>query len=185
MSSKKHRALFLDRDGVINIDHGYVHRREDFHFIHGIFELILEANRLGYLVVVVTNQAGIGRGYYTEDDFHALTNWMREVFDQRGAHIDAVYFCPDHPEHGIGKYRRESSFRKPNPGMMIQASQDLDIDLSKSLMVGDKVSDMQAARAAGIPLCISIGQDGHSHFSVPVSCLQDVLALMQNQALVH
>lgn len=151
-------ALFLDRDGVINIDHGYVHRVEDFEFIPGIFELVALANRLGYLVIVVTNQAGIGRGYYTEDDFHKLTRWMKTEFLSRGAHIDDVYFSPFHPEHGLGGYCKESDCRKPRPGMLLQAQKDYDIDLGRSLLVGDKPSDMEAGRAAGVSTLIQLAE---------------------------
>jgi D-glycero-D-manno-heptose 1,7-bisphosphate phosphatase len=144
------RALFLDRDGVINVDHGYVHRPEEFEFVGGIFELVAAANRAGYLVVVVTNQAGIGRGYYSEAQFHELTHWMRDRFAEHGGQIDGVYFCPYHPEHGIGEYRRESEFRKPAPGMLLQAQSELGIDMGQSIFIGDKPSDMAAGRAAGV-----------------------------------
>lgn len=143
-------ALFLDRDGVINVDHGYVYRREDFHFTRGIFDLVRIANERNYLVVVVTNQAGIGRGYYTEKQFHALTDWMRTCFIARNARIDSVYFCPFHPEHGVEEYKRESRFRKPNPGMLLQAAREWKISLGTSVLVGDKISDMAAAASAGI-----------------------------------
>lgn len=143
-------ALFLDRDGVINLDHGYVHKSENFQFIDGIFELVAAANRAGYLVVVVTNQAGIGRGYYSESQFHELSQWMRSRFAEHGGQIDGVYFCPYHSEHGIGEYRRESEFRKPAPGMLLQAQSELGIDMEQSILIGDKLSDMAAGRAAGV-----------------------------------
>lgn len=145
-------ALFLDRDGVINVDHGYVHRIEDFEFVPGIFALCRTARSLGYKLVVVTNQAGIGRGLYTEDDFHRLTAWMRERFEEEGAPIDAVYFCPTHPAAAIERYRVESEMRKPGPGMLLQAARELGIDLTRSVMVGDTQSDMAAALGAGVPL---------------------------------
>jgi D-glycero-D-manno-heptose 1,7-bisphosphate phosphatase len=147
-------ALFLDRDGVINVDYGYVHTPENFHFIEGIFELVAAANRAGYLVVVVTNQAGIGRGYYSEEQFHELTHWMRRRFAEYGGQIDALYFCPYHPEHGIGEYRRESEFRKPAPGMLLQAKRELGIDMGKSIFIGDKQSDMKAGRSAGVGILL-------------------------------
>ena len=143
-------ALFLDRDGVINIDHAYVCKPENFKFVDGIFELCRAANRLGYLIFVVTNQAGIGRGYYTEQDFLKLTEWMCGVFKGQGIVIDKVYFCPSHPEHGVGKYKVDSSFRKPEPGMILQAAEEFDVDLARSVVVGDKVSDIQAGIAAGV-----------------------------------
>jgi D-glycero-D-manno-heptose 1,7-bisphosphate phosphatase len=144
------KALFLDRDGVINIDHGYVHKPEDFEFVQGIFDLVRVAKTKGYKVIVVTNQAGIGRSYYTEEQFQALTDWMCDQFKRNGGCIDAVYFCPFHPEHGVGNYKRESECRKPAPGMLLQAQKEHDIDLEASIFVGDKPSDMAAGQAAGV-----------------------------------
>ena len=184
MNESKKAALFLDRDGVINIDHGYVFRPIDFHFIEGIFELVAVANRLGYLVVVVTNQAGIGRGYYSEADFHTLTDWMREQFARQGAQIDAVYFSPNHPEHGIGNYRHESVFRKPGPGMFFQAAEELGIDLSSSIMVGDKLSDMLAAEAAGVLHRFLVGVTSPIIGVVEVEQLAEVKAFLQKTAFV-
>lgn len=153
-------ALFLDRDGVINVDTGYVHSREGCVFMDGIFELAGAARAAGYLVVVVTNQAGIGRGYFTEAQFHSLMDWMREQFRQRGSGLDAVYYCPDHPVHGIGKYRRNTDMRKPGPGMFLLAARELDIDLARSIMVGDAPTDMAAARAAGVGTLLFLGTCG-------------------------
>ena len=146
----RRQALFLDRDGVINVDYGYVYKPEDFQFIEGIFQLVSAANRGGYLVIVITNQAGIGRGYYSEKDFHRLTNWMNMQFALRKARIDEVYFCPFHPKHGVGKYRQESDCRKPAPGMLLQAQKDHGLDLKRSIFVGDKPSDMDAGKRAGV-----------------------------------
>lgn len=143
-------ALFLDRDGVINHDSGYTFKAENFKFIDGIFELCRSAKRAGYYIVVITNQAGIGRGYYSEEDFRVLTEWMTDVFDNNGVKIDKVYFCPFHPEFGIGEYKMESPFRKPNPGMILQATQELKINLAESLLVGDKDSDIEAGINAGV-----------------------------------
>lgn len=144
------RALFLDRDGVINVEKDYVHRIEDFEFVEGIFALGREAVARGYAPVVVTNQSGIGRGYYSEADFQALTAWMKEEFAREGVAVAAVYHCPYHPESGVGEYRVDSFDRKPNPGMILRAARDLDLDLASSMLVGDRVSDMQAAAAAGV-----------------------------------
>jgi D-glycero-D-manno-heptose 1,7-bisphosphate phosphatase len=143
-------ALFLDRDGVINVDHAYVHRREDFDFVDGIFELCRLARQRGYLIFVVTNQAGIGRGKYTEQDFHALTEWMCGVFKAEGAPIDKVYFCPYHAEHGVGAYKIDSPFRKPNPGMILQAAAEYGVNLAGSVLLGDNETDVQAGVAAGV-----------------------------------
>lgn len=153
----KNPALFLDRDGVINVDHGYVHTPEEFEFVEGIFELVAAAKRAGYLVIIVTNQAGIGRGYYSETQFHTLTNWMKKRFDAHGGNIDAVYFCPYHPKHGIGKYLRESDCRKPGPGMLLLAERELKIDMTRSIFIGDKPSDMAAGRAAGVGTLLHLG----------------------------
>jgi D-glycero-D-manno-heptose 1,7-bisphosphate phosphatase len=155
-------ALFLDRDGVINVDYAYVHRKEDFHFVDGIFDLCREAKRLGYRVFVITNQAGIGRGYYTEQDFHDLTAWMQTRLREEGAEADAVYFSPYHPEHGIGAYKKESECRKPGPGMLRQAAAEFEIDFARSVLVGDKYSDVQAGVAAGVGCNLLFAQDGEA-----------------------
>lgn len=143
-------ALFLDRDGVINIDHAYVCRQEDFEFTDGIFQLCRTAKQLGYLIFVVTNQAGIGRGYYSEQDFMTLTDWMCEVFKAEAVDIDKVFFCPSHPEYGVGEYKVDSNYRKPGPGMILQAASEFGVDLAKSVLVGDKETDIQAGVAAGV-----------------------------------
>lgn len=144
------RALFLDRDGVINVNHGYVHTRENFDFIDGIFDICRLAKQRGYLLIVATNQAGIGRGYYTEQDFHDLTAWMLQQFSSHGAEITKVYFCAEHPEYGVGRYKCDSIFRKPSPGMILAAANEFCIDLDKSVFVGDNISDIDAGKAAGI-----------------------------------
>lgn len=144
------RALFLDRDGVINHDSGYTSNPQSFEFINGIFELCQAANRLGYLLIVVTNQAGIGRGYYSEQDFLSLTRWMCQRFDEKGVHITDVFHCPYHPTHGVGHYKKESLDRKPHPGMLLRAAAKYELDMGLSIMIGDKDSDMQAARSAGV-----------------------------------
>jgi D-glycero-D-manno-heptose 1,7-bisphosphate phosphatase len=143
-------ALFLDRDGIINVDHDYVHRREDFEFIDGIFELCRHAKSLEYRIFVITNQAGIGRGYYSEQDFQALTDWMCGVFREEQAAIDMVYFCPFHPDHGIGQYKVNSPFRKPGPGMILLAAKEYDVNLAGSVLLGDRETDVQAGIAAGV-----------------------------------
>jgi D-glycero-D-manno-heptose 1,7-bisphosphate phosphatase len=144
------KALFLDRDGVVNVDVGYLHKSSECVFIDGIFELVSAANHAGYVVVLVTNQAGIGRGYYTVDQFQAFTDWMLGEFQSRDARIDRVYYCPHHPEFGLGAYRQACACRKPQPGMFEQARADFDLDMEGSLMVGDKPSDLHAAARAGV-----------------------------------
>lgn len=144
------KALFLDRDGVININHGYVSKSQDFDFIEGIFDLVKRANLQGYKVIIVTNQSGIGRGMYTEADFDVLTQWMANEFTTHGAIIDDVLFCPHHPEAKLEQYKATCACRKPQAGMLFDAAVKHEIALSDSLMVGDKLSDIQAAVAAGL-----------------------------------
>jgi len=153
------KAVFLDRDGVINVDTGYVHRIKDFKFIKGIFEIGRAAIAKGYLVFVVTNQAGIGRGYYSEADFHILTNWMLCQFKSEGVIIKKVFFSPYHPVHGIGKYKQDHVTRKPHPGMLLQAGNEFDLDLNRSVLIGDKSSDIKAGIAAGIGTNLYLGSD--------------------------
>jgi D-glycero-D-manno-heptose 1,7-bisphosphate phosphatase len=150
MVTGKNKALFLDRDGVINLDHAYVCSPQTFHFQEGIFELCRDAQKLDYLLLVVTNQAGIARGYYSESQFLAFTEWMVRQFEERQIRIDRVYYCPYHPTHGVGRYRFDSSDRKPKPGMLLRASADFDLDLTSSVLIGDQLSDIRAAEAAGV-----------------------------------
>ncbi|WP_242125508.1 HAD family hydrolase [Sphingobium sp. Sx8-8] len=151
-------ALFLDRDGVINIDHGYVGDRSRFEFIPGIFALVRRARALGYLPVVVTNQSGIARGLFSEEAFFQLTEWMCDRFLQEGAPLEAVYHCPYHPEAKIERWRADHEWRKPRPGMLLAAANDLSIDLRASAIIGDKLSDMDAGRAAGLELLILVSK---------------------------
>lgn len=146
----KNKAVFLDRDGVINVEKNYVHKIEDFEFMDGIFELLHYFQKQRYLLIVITNQAGIGRGYYTEEQFHILNNWMIERFKEERIHITHVYYCPYHSEHGVGEYKRDSFDRKPNPGMIVRAEREHGIDLSRSILIGDKSSDIQAGKQAGV-----------------------------------
>ncbi len=154
------RAAFLDRDGVINVDLGYVARQEDFHFVPGALEAARELARRGFALVVITNQSGIARGMYTEEDFRRLTRWMREQFRQSGAPLAGVYFCPHHPTEGHGRYRVNCTCRKPAPGMLLAAAHELGLDLARSVLFGDKRSDLEAAHAAGVPQRILLGTDG-------------------------
>jgi D-glycero-D-manno-heptose 1,7-bisphosphate phosphatase len=144
-------ALFLDRDGVLNEDRGYVARWEDFAWIPGAREAVAAFNAAGWLVIVVTNQSGVGRGYYTEDAMHALHERMAQGLAEAGARIDAFYFAPHHPDAPSDAYRHpDPPDRKPNPGMILRALSDFPIDRARSVLVGDKASDMEAARRAGV-----------------------------------
>jgi len=164
-------ALFLDRDGIINHDIGYLHRREDFVFVDGIFELAQAAVAAGLLLVVVTNQAGIGRGYYTEADFHDLMAWVRSEFATRGITIDRVEFCPDHPTAGIGPYRRDTARRKPGPGMLLDAAAAMHLDLGGSIMIGDKASDALAGQRAGVGTVLLVTDDAKEAAQAPTGTL--------------
>jgi D-glycero-D-manno-heptose 1,7-bisphosphate phosphatase len=144
------KAVFLDRDGVINVDRGYIYRIEDFEFIDGVFEACKVFTASGYRLIVVTNQSGIGRGLYSEQDFLILTEWMKGQFQSQGITLDAVYFCPHHPEHGQGSYKQSCDCRKPEPGMLLQGIAEFGLEADRCVMFGDKVSDLEAARAAGI-----------------------------------
>jgi D-glycero-D-manno-heptose 1,7-bisphosphate phosphatase len=145
------KALFLDRDGVINIDFGHVHRIENFVFIDGIFDLCLAAQQKGYLIIVVTNQAGIGKGLYTEDEFMKLNSWMINQFKIKGVNISKTYYCPHKPED-------ECNCRKPNPGMILKATEEFNIKPSDSILIGDNISDILACNNAKIGRCVKINQ---------------------------
>jgi D-glycero-D-manno-heptose 1,7-bisphosphate phosphatase len=146
----KARALFLDRDGVVNEEVGYLHRAEEVRFVDGIFSLCKTAAGLGYKLIVVTNQAGIARGFYTEEDFEELMEFMRAELRGEGVELDAVYYCPFHPEHGVGEYKREHEDRKPGTGMLRRGAREFGVELSESILVGDRCSDVAAANAAGL-----------------------------------
>jgi len=181
----KDRALFLDRDGVININHGYVHKKFDFEFIDGVFDLARAAHSLQYKLVVITNQAGIARGYYSEQQFHELTEWMCERFIEQGAPITKVYFSPYHPTEGVGKYKKDDQTRKPHPGMIFQAQKDLDLDLENSILIGDKATDIQAGIAASVGNNILFSDDepsellGFPYHSVRL--LSDAISLLNQK----
>lgn len=144
------KALFLDRDGVINVDKNYVIKKSDMEFIDGIFKLVRTANFAGYMVIVVTNQSGIGRKMYTLENFIDLSNWMKLKFLRNFSEIDDIFFCPFHPTEGVGKFKKNSLNRKPNPGMILAAKRKYNLDLNSSIMIGDNITDMQAGYSAGV-----------------------------------
>jgi D-glycero-D-manno-heptose 1,7-bisphosphate phosphatase len=153
-------ALFLDRDGVLNEDRGYVSGWEDFRWIPGAREVVAAFNRAGWLVFVVTNQSGVGRGYYSEDAVNALHARMSEDLAGAGAHIDAFYYAPHHPDAPAEAYRHpDPPLRKPNPGMILQALADWPVDRDASFLIGDKPSDLEAALRAGIKGVLFEGGD--------------------------
>ena len=144
------KALFLDRDGVLNIDHGYVGSRDRFEWVDGALDAIRYASQTGWLVFVVTNQSGVARGHYSEDAVRDLLAWMGEQALAAGGRIDDVRFCPFHPEAEVAAYRQAHPWRKPLPGMILDLLRAWDVDSSRAVMVGDQPTDMQAAAAAGV-----------------------------------
>lgn len=144
-------ALFLDRDGVINRDTGYPWRREDIVWIDGVFDALALARRCGYRIFVVTNQAGVGRGFYGEPDVQALHRWMGAELAAAGAGVDDWRYCPHHPDAVLPHYRADHPWRKPRPGMILDLLAHWPTDRANSLLIGDRESDLAAAAAAGLP----------------------------------
>jgi D,D-heptose 1,7-bisphosphate phosphatase len=143
-------AVFLDRDGVLNVDRGHVHTPDEFEWMPKAIEAVKWLNDRGFLVFAVTNQAGIAKGYYSEGDYVAFERWISDRLAERGAHVDATYHCPHHPE-GRGEYGQVCGCRKPAPGMLLQAIADWELDTRRTVLLGDKESDLAAAAAAGVP----------------------------------
>ena len=173
----KQAALFLDRDGVINHEVGYLIEPADVRWVEGIFSLCRLAMSLRYKLVVVTNQSGIARGLYTTQQFEQLMTWMQAELRQHGVALDAIYHCPYHPDHGVGTWRREHEDRKPGPGMLLRAARDLDLDLPRSVLVGDRCTDIAAARAAGLKKALLLSGTEHGgcdNAYLPVNTLTEV-----------
>lgn len=143
-------AAFLDRDGVLNVDHGYVHRREDWQWMPGAREAVKLFNDAGWWVFIVTNQSGIARGMYTEEQMHALHARMAEDLTAVGAHVDAVAWCPHHPAGIVSPFAGDCDCRKPRPGMLLRLMAEWPVDIARSVLIGDKPRDLDAARAAGV-----------------------------------
>jgi D-glycero-D-manno-heptose 1,7-bisphosphate phosphatase len=143
------RAVFLDRDGTINEEVNYLSQPEQLRLIDGAAEAIKRLNQAGWKVVVVTNQAGIARGYFSEAALRQIHLELEKIFRAQGAHIDAIYYCPHHPTAGIGIYKADCDCRKPKPGLLERAASELQIDLRRSFVVGDKRSDLEAGYAVG------------------------------------
>jgi len=150
------KALFLDRDGVVNVDNGYVHDITSFHPMPQIFELCQKAISQDYIVIIVTNQAGIGRGFYSEEHFHRFTKRVEKLFLSNNVLISKTYYCPHHPQHGLGQYKKKCGCRKPAPGMFHLAKREFSIDMKNSIMIGDNISDLQAANSSGVGTLILV-----------------------------
>lgn len=162
------KAAFLDRDGVINKDKAYVHRWEDFEFVPGAIDGMRRLQDAGYALVIVTNQSGLARGYYTEAQYQALTEALQQELAGQGVKLDGVYHCPHHPKGSVPELAIDCDCRKPEPGLLLQAARELGLSLTESLMVGDKASDIEAARAAGVGRAYLVQSDNPESGAVPV-----------------
>lgn len=159
------KVIFLDRDGTINIEKDYLHKCEDFEFEKDVIEGLKKLQSLGYEFIVVTNQSGIARGYYTEDDLKKLNNYMKKLLKSEEIEILDCFYCPHHPEKGIGEYKKNCNCRKPNSGMLEEAAKKYEIDLKKSYMIGDKESDLLAGEKFGITPILVLTGYGEKTFS--------------------
>lgn len=151
------KAVFLDRDGVINVDKGYIYKWEDFEYMPRVVDGLKKLQRSGFSIVVVTNQSGIARGYYTQGDYEQLNSQFLESLEKHDIRIDGVYHCPHFSDGNVSEFSFECNCRKPKPGMLFRAARELNLKLSESVLVGDKLSDIAAARAAGLKAAYLIG----------------------------
>jgi D-glycero-D-manno-heptose 1,7-bisphosphate phosphatase len=162
------RAVFLDRDGIINVDHDYVSHIKNFEFIPTIFDICKLYQSTGYRLFIITNQSGIGRGYYTETDFFTLTDWMIKQLEEKQIFIQKVYHCPHHVLSTDSRYSMDCSCRKPKPGMIENAVKEFSIDVSGSILIGDKITDVQAGISAGIGLNLLIPRNAKEKMKHPL-----------------
>jgi len=165
------KALFLDRDGVVNVEKNYLHKIEEFELIDGIVEVCRAYQEQDYLIIIVTNQSGISRGYYTQDDFTRLSDWMVEYFKMLGITISHIYHCPHHESiDGV------CECRKPEPGMFLSAQQEYDLDMEHSVMIGDNERDIEASLRAGVGMNILFSKDAtKSHANRIITSLRELL----------
>ena len=170
------KTIFLDRDGVINKETGYIHKIEDFQFINGVFEACQNFNQLGYQIIIVTNQSGISRGYYSENDFQIITHWMLSEFKKNYINILDIFYCPHMPES-------KCNCRKPKPGMFIEAQNKYDINMEESWMIGDSERDIVAANLAGIKNTILV-KNGHEVNIVNSSAMFFLDSINQAQKII-
>lgn len=166
------KTIFLDRDGIINVDYSYVYKKENFEFCEGIFETLQYFLSLDYQLFIVTNQSGIGRGYYTKEDFERLTSWMLQKLTCRGIKITKVYHCAHSPEENC-------KCRKPQIGMFEKAKDEFDIDMKNSWMIGDKLSDIQAGINANIPNTIFVNSSTCKEASYSVKSIFDTINIIK------
>ena len=156
----KAKAVFFDRDGVLNVDVAYLYKIEDLRWIDGAREAVAYLTQLGYKIFIVTNQSGIARGYYTVEQMNELHAYMQREITAAGGKIEKIYYCPHHPEGSVPEYTGVCDCRKPKPGMLLQAARDWEIDLSRSVLVGDQPSDIEAATRAGAGAAFLLGGAG-------------------------
>ncbi len=162
-------AIFIDRDGTLNVEKNYLHLWQDWEWIPGAVEAIKRFNAADYLVIVTSNQAGVARGLYGAADIDALHRQVDADLQRQGTHIDAYYYCPHHPEHGA---LRDCDCRKPEPGMLLQAAREHEVDLAGSYMIGDKVSDVEAGLNAGAtPILVETGYGAEERIELPPNVL--------------
>ena len=147
---EKHKAVFFDRDGTLNEEVDYLYRIDDFRWLPEAVEAIQYCHAQGYLVIVVTNQSGVARGYYQEEDIRKLHEWMQQDLQSKGTYIDKFYYCPHHPEAKVAKYRQVCDCRKPKSGMVLAGCRDFNVDISRSFIVGDKKRDIDSGENAGV-----------------------------------
>lgn len=169
------KAVFLDRDGTINVDKEYVHKVKDLEFIPGVLEALAKLAKMEYRIIIITSQSGIGRGYYTQNDYEIFTNNMLNKIKRYGGRIDAVYFCPHHPNAGC-------ECRKPKPKMILDAAKDFNIKLSKSYMIGDKKADVEMGRNAGCKtISVMTGKGEKSNADYAAKNLADAIDAIINK----
>ncbi len=153
------KAVFLDRDGTINEDYGYLYEIEKFRFLDGVLEGLKKFQDEGYMLVIITNQSGIARGYYSENDYEKLSDWMVKELEKRDIHIKKMYYCPHHPDSKIEKYKKNCKCRKPELGLFYEAIKELDIDLNSSIAIGDRDRDVAICKETSIKGFVIYSED--------------------------
>lgn len=160
------KAIFLDRDGTINVEKHYLYKEEDFEFLPGVVETLADFKKNGYLLILVTNQSGIARGYYREEDMHRLHAFMQSKLDEKGAKLDAIYFCPHHPQAAVGAYRINCNCRKPLGGLFDRAIEEWKIDVTASWAIGDKERDLRYPHQSGMKTILLQQEECESEYPV-------------------
>jgi len=176
------KAVFLDRDGVINVDKAYVYRIEDFEFYPNVFKALKKLQDAGYKLFIVTNQSGIAVGYYTEEDFLKLTEFMLKEFEKEGIKIEKVYYCPHHEDGIVEKYAIKCDCRKPESGMIRKAIQEFGVDPTKSFLIGDKENDILAAHKEGVKAALVKTGQGMKYVDITTADYvgEDILDVVDN-----